>query len=71
MGFFRSWALKMDIDQRKREALTAFNHATTEVLFLESKVGQGLATPERLGRAREQQRELRKHLSEEFGIENP
>lgn len=71
MGFFRNYALKVDNDRRKREALTAFYKASSDVLFLESKEGQLLATPEHLARAKEQRQELHQYLRDEFGVENP
>lgn len=71
MGFLRNYALRVDNERRKREALTAFYKASSDVLFLESKEGQVLSTPERLAKAKEHEKELRRYLSNEFGVDNP
>ena len=69
MGFLRDYAVRVDFNKRKREALTGFYEATTELNFLESRHADGLATPDKIREQRELVERLRRELKAKFDVD--
>lgn len=71
VGFLRDLAYSMDESRIRRDALTQYYEASSQLMFLESEAGRSVRRPGDVEAQREVVARMRAYLHEEFGIKDP